>query len=997
MKKAIAVLILTLLVATAIFPVSGDKNFDKTEMGEQHLVDEQEIALYIGDDDLRPHYQYDLQNLRYSINSNRDFESNFHPRQLIIKFKEDADISTSLSSDNYVLTGISSVDALNEKYKVISAEKIFEEFSIPVLSSIYKLIFSDDVNIYRMMKEYSSDVSVEYAEPNYIYQLNMISDRHTSDSTKQVSTQFNSGNAGLIPNDPFFDEQWALNQSNDCDIDGPEAWQIETGSSDVIIAVIDTGVDYDHEDLADNIWNNTDEIPDNGVDDDGNGFIDDIRGWDFVNNDNDPDDDNGHGTRCSGVAAAVTNNSIGIAGVSWNCQIMPIKGLNDQGGGYVDDLTNGIFYAVDNDADIISMSWGDYKLSNLFEDAFFYAYNQGVALVGGAGNDGTDIKFYPASYDNVIAVAATDQNDHRAKEEYSWSSNYGYWVDVAAPGVDILSTNVGNSYAKAPGTSMACPFVSGLSALLLSKHDQCPYPAQMIRSVIRHTSDEIETDEYIGTGRINAYNALTQEPFAVDLEAISNWEDAKGTIDIKGTIWGEDLLYYVIEIGHGVDPSNWDELLNSSISQSGILLSLDTLLLAEELHTLRLRAVFMHDVHIEKILIYINNEADGSYDADIYVSNCFDSSTPGWEVTHFDSIQHGIDNVKRGDTVFVYDGIYPEDIKITGKSLNLKTIELIGQNNKWTIIEGYVNVSYGKKVQVSGFTVRDGKGIFNSYDLYEILISSSYNCIIADCNIVNHKYITTLLIVYSLKTTVRGNNFTGNCVTGGLPAVMNGGSFRSEFYDNTILHHATGIAMMLARSNVVSNNTFMYCLSCNWYFLSCNNLLYKNKMIKSDIGIDLWMGCFRNVFAANSFINNYEAVEGWEGQFGNHFYLNNIEGGYIYDEGYNLWYKPRGLLKGMGNYWYDYSGEDKNGDGIGDTPYNIQPRIVFNKDRFPYMEPIDIESVEGIEGIDDFVDKNHYKIEFLSKLFQNLFFNRFCSMSNISDSLSYKDLNILMV
>jgi len=274
------------------------------------------------------------------------------PGEFIIKFKNNINVDILNISDT-ILTGISSIDLLNKKYGIKNIEPLFKNKCPASLSNVYKITFPSDVNIYSVMDDYSRDIDVEYIEPNYIY--------HTC----------------IEPNDPFFDMQWAFHQENDHDIDAPEAWDIEKGSDDVIIAIIDTGVDWDHPDLCDNIWINEDEIPDNGRDDDDNGYVDDIRGWDFVNTslevwpgedgkdeDNNPMDFDGHGTHCAGIAGAVTNNGIGIAGTCWNCRIMALRaGYKSASGRGVLELCNivkAIVYAVDNGAKIISMSYGAY-------------------------------------------------------------------------------------------------------------------------------------------------------------------------------------------------------------------------------------------------------------------------------------------------------------------------------------------------------------------------------------------------------------------------------------------------------------------------------------------------------------------------------------------------------------------------------------------------------------------------------------------------------------
>lgn len=299
----------------------------------------------------------------------------------------------------------------------------------------------DAIAIYRI------DPDVEYVEPNYIRR------------------------AYRIPNDPYFDMLWGLHNTGqtggtlDADIDAPEAWETQTVCISVVIAVLDTGADLDHEDLTDNIWNNTGEDWDNGnpgnndLDDDGNGKIDDYYGWDFVNNDNDPDDDNAqdyHGTHVTGITAAKGNNGLGITGVCWSASLMPLKILDAEGIGDVAHEIEAINYAIDNGAKSINASFGSTGYSLTEYNAIKSARDAGLLFVAAAGNNGdgdqgfgwdNDMagqEIYPASYDldNIISVAATDHNDDLA----SWS-NYGYTsVDVAAPGVGIYSTRAGDSY-----------------------------------------------------------------------------------------------------------------------------------------------------------------------------------------------------------------------------------------------------------------------------------------------------------------------------------------------------------------------------------------------------------------------------------------------------------------------------------------------------------------------------------------------------------------------
>jgi len=264
---------------------------------------------------------------------------------------------------------------------------------------------------------------VEYAEPNYIVRK------------------------ATIPNDPDFNMLWGLNNTGqtfgtvDADIDAPEAWDITTGSTNVIIAVIDTGVAYNHPDQNENIWVNTAEIAGNGIDDDGNGYIDDIYGWDFIDNDGYPEDYEGHGTHVSGTIAAKGNDGIGMVGVMWSAKIMPIRFLGVSGAGDIGNAVEAITYAVNNGARIINASWGSGGYSLTLYYAIDDAGSKDVLFVAAAGNEGKDsdsFPFYPASFNlpNIISVAATDDDDNLA-----YFSNYGATsVDLAAPGVDIHSS-----------------------------------------------------------------------------------------------------------------------------------------------------------------------------------------------------------------------------------------------------------------------------------------------------------------------------------------------------------------------------------------------------------------------------------------------------------------------------------------------------------------------------------------------------------------------------
>ncbi|MDI6735566.1 MAG: S8 family serine peptidase [bacterium] len=429
--------------------------------------------------------------------------------EILVKFKPDV-INLPTDGRVAVLGKIAirsrAIENLNHKCGVTRMERVFrtackksqvrrlqtgQVITLPNLYDIYKLTIPEDADILSIIKKYEKDPDVIYAEPNYYATLY------------------------LTPNDTSFSSQWGLHNTGqtggtaDADIDAPEAWDIHTGSG-VTIAVIDTGVDWDHPDLANNIWSNSGEISGNGIDDDGNGYIDDTRGWDFADNDNNPMDYHGHGTHVAGIISAVTNNSQGVAGVGWANKIMPVKMFPSA----TDDaIGNAIKYAVDNGARVLSNSWGYTSpgvFPNVVKDAIDYADSSGSLVIFAAGNDNSSSLYYPGAYDKVIGVASTTHNDTKSS-----FSNYGDWVDVSAPGSSIYSTLWNDTYTYMSGTSMACPFVSGLAGLLFSL-----YPAwtnTLVRQRIENTTDDIDAlnpgyEGKLGTGRINAYTAIFHSP-----------------------------------------------------------------------------------------------------------------------------------------------------------------------------------------------------------------------------------------------------------------------------------------------------------------------------------------------------------------------------------------------------------------------------------------------------------------------------------------------------
>jgi len=341
----------------------------------------------------------------------------------------------------------------------------------------------------------AADSSVEYAEPNFIYTL----DR--------------------TPNDPLFGELWGLNNTGqfggtiDADIDAPAAWDFSTGG-DVIVGVVDSGVDYTHPDLVSNMWRNPGEIPDDGIDNDHNGYVDDVFGIDPVNGDSDPLDDYGHGTHCAGTIAGMGDNARGVAGVCWQARIMALKFIAGTGSGSSFDAITCIDYAIRMGARVLNNSWGGGPYSQALHDIIALAEASNVLFCAAAGNGGMDgigddndlTPNYPSCYNisNVLAVAASDRNDALAV-----FSNYGSnSVDLAAPGVSILSCVPGNQYESWSGTSMATPQTCGAAALLLAFN---PYlTVAEVKAALMNNVDPVPAfaPKMQTGGRLNVFNAL---------------------------------------------------------------------------------------------------------------------------------------------------------------------------------------------------------------------------------------------------------------------------------------------------------------------------------------------------------------------------------------------------------------------------------------------------------------------------------------------------------
>ena len=381
-----------------------------------------------------------------------------------------------------------STDAINQITASFNDQVQDEIEAVPGLTTIHD---SDNGDATALSAQYSALPEVEYAEPNY----EISADRAVNDANP------------VQPNDPRLQEQWALSE-----ISAPRAWARTKGSDEIVVAVLDSGVEYTHVDLVNNIWTrpmNVAPYRDRDL-----GTIDDVHGYNAITNDGEPMDENGHGTFCAGIIAAECGNTAGVCGVNWKTQIMPLKFMNAGGFGYVADAVEAINYALDRkragvNLRIINASWGLNQSSRALEDVIRKAYEAGILFVAASGstnanNDATPR--YPAGYDlrNIISVAATDRDDSLAP-----FSNYGARrVHLAAPGKDILTTALGNDYEQHSRTSMAAPVVAGVAALALSVRPDLS--VDELRSLLLRSVDTLPglRDKVSTGGRINAAKAV---------------------------------------------------------------------------------------------------------------------------------------------------------------------------------------------------------------------------------------------------------------------------------------------------------------------------------------------------------------------------------------------------------------------------------------------------------------------------------------------------------
>jgi hypothetical protein len=456
----------------------------------------------------------------------------FTNNKFFVQTKKELAVSES-TGEISILTGIPGIDSKNKLYKITKIKRLFRLdngderlFNQLGMSRIY-VFYTDvkNIDISEIAKDYNSDENIEYGEPNFIG-----FGAGEKGTDKNLLTDFNL----TVPNDTYFYKQWYLKNDgtflpttgsfgkSGADVNYVKAFDIEQGSENVIVAILDSGINDDSPDLKGRLWVNTKEIPNNGIDDDHNGYIDDIEGWDFAYDDDNNRDGFGHGTNIATVIGAKTNNSYGFAGINGKCKLMNCKNLNDENSGEYEWWAKSLKYAVDNGAKIINMSEGGADYSKTLKAAVDYAVKKNVFVAAAMMNKANNIDYYPASYDGVFAVGATDTDDKRCRR-FSWGggSCWGKHIAVVAPGNKIYGidyNDVNNFDLYWSGTSQATAVISGLASLLLSQNSA--RSSEDIKSIITSTAvDQIGDpsedtpgwDQYMGYGRVDFYKALNYD------------------------------------------------------------------------------------------------------------------------------------------------------------------------------------------------------------------------------------------------------------------------------------------------------------------------------------------------------------------------------------------------------------------------------------------------------------------------------------------------------
>ncbi len=538
-------------------------------------------------------------------------QSNLKPQSFIVKTSKPSAIQYLHFRFNYQIIYSQRIfqkyDKLEEA-SILSSKLDFEQLKmLKNLENYYRIDFAQTSAINEIIEYIKTFPDIVDIFPNYKYKLNRLK----------------------LPNDSLINEQWGLIATNTI-----QAWEKATGK-DVIIGVVDTGIDFYHPDLIGNLWINSGEDLNkngrfepwhyleirngisgdlNGIDDDGNGFIDDVIGFDFVNQnirnigdastlDPIPYDEHGHGTAISGVIAATRNNYIGISGAVPDAKIMTIRVMDATGNGETDDIASGIVYAALNGAKVLNFSFGESYDSPLLHDAIKFAYSMGCVMFASSGNNGSDRRHYPSDYEEVVSVGSIDSRLIR-----DFRSNYGTRLDCVAPGVSIITTQVGNRYKSYSGTSLAAPFAASIAAMLIELDKTLT--ASEIKTIILSTAFDLDRpgwDIFTGAGLIDALSAVNNiGKSEITIIHPQNQQlfnkDKISSIDFTGSIITPLFDNFSILLGKGDNPSKWDTLSLNNFNQikDNIIYNLETKNLADTTYTLKIIVNLKNKKTLEK-------------------------------------------------------------------------------------------------------------------------------------------------------------------------------------------------------------------------------------------------------------------------------------------------------------------------------------------------------------------------------------------------------------
>lgn len=734
----------------------------------------------------------------------------------------------------------------------------------------------------------------------------------------------------FTPNDPYWDDQWGPQK-----IQADFAWNTTTGNQSILVAVIDTGIDYNHEDLSSNY---------------------NASGYDWVNDDNDPMDDHWHGTHVAGIVAATTNNSIGIAGMA-QVQIMAEKVLRPVLGGRASgtstDVADGIIHAANASAKIINLSLGGRIPSQVVFDAVQYAYDQGVLIVAAAGNDGDQIKHFPAALPEVVSVGATDEYDYRTS-----FSNYGDWLELAAPGISIMSTLPDDSYGIKGGTSFAAPHVAGAAALIWSHFPN--FNREQVRAQLRWTTEDLGDPGYdieFGFGRINAKNAVEQNQPEHDVATM--------------------YLHHPYHIEPG-EP----EYINCTVLNLGSSVEfVDVHFYANDTYLGTEYTGYMASGSSKTVSYLWNETVQGNYNITAYADPFYDDmftvnnalSTTIWVRTSinvpsdYPNIQMAIDHSDPGELINVSAGQWSQQYIVVYTS-----VQLAGADQATVLLGGYgfpatIQV-FADDVSISGFTLRLGDHGIKAESIGNLILASNkienggsgmwlvniHDSTISDNHVSD--VLASLWIGGSSNTQISKNTFESlekyadvsvsiqisNCqqVTFQLNVVDVG-----FFYDpNSGMYQSIGIFVTGGSANVLDRNTVSNCSKAIWIHNTEQNDVKENKVVDIE-HVQLKLQDSHNNTIRQNFFYNGTAPQNLGDRIG--IYLGDSNSSRIYRNSFinftylaqletsydNAWNSTSVL---EGNYWSDYNGTDSDGDGIGDTSYTIDAQ---NIDHMPLMNP----------------------------------------------------------